>query len=416
MNGRRGFFELLVLGGCAFILSKAMLSFLLPPVETPTEGNPEWRFILSLSYLGVVLVLLPRYRESISVLRDNWCLVALLLLALLSSYWAEMPDLALRKSIGLFGTTMLGIALAVRLSFKDQLRVLSLLFRIIAVLSVACIVFLPSYGVSDDGQWMGVFEHKNALGSIMGLSLLVEWLLPAVSGISKTLRFCAFLLSAVLLFYADSVTPVIALVGALVLIEIYKFAVLSLRISLPAIFVGMSVIVVGGIATMVANGDAVMKAVGRSANLTGRTAIWSLVASFIPSRPILGYGYAGFWLGASPESTAVNRFMGSLVMYSHNGYLETLLTLGAAGLLLTLIFLGTGLKRAVCFSEYPQNGVELWPLAFLFYFILHNIGESTILIQDLEWAVCVSCVAGTDPKLLSFHAQQEEFPLVSIEA
>lgn len=416
MNGRRGFFELFALGGCAFILSKAMLSFLLPPVETPTEGNPEWRLILSISYLGVVVVLLPKYHETISVLRDNWSLVALLLLALFSSYWAEMPDLVLRKSIGLFGTTMLGIALAVRFSFEDQLRILGWLFRIIAVLSLACIIFLPSYGVSDDGQWMGVFEHKNALGSIMGLSMLVEWVLPAVRGISKILRFSAFLLSAVLLLCADSITPVIALIGALVLIEMHKFAALRLRISLSAIFAGMSFIVVAGIATMLANGDAVMRAVGRSANLTGRTAIWSLVASFIPARPILGYGYAGFWLGASPESTAVNRFMGSLVMYSHNGYLETLLTLGAIGLLLTLIFLGTGLKRAVRFSEQSQNGAELWPLAFIFYFIVHNLGESTILIQDLEWAVCVACVAGTDPKLLSFHAQQEEFPLVSIEA
>ena len=423
MNGTRRPFELIVLGGGAFILSKALVSLLLPPYmreaarlgEPLTGGSPEMRLILAASYLGIVIVLVPWYRETICVLRRNWSLVAIILFALVSSLWAAMPDLVLRKSIGLFGATLLGIALAVRFSFQEQLRILSWLFRIIAILSLACIVLLPSYGISNEGEWQGIFEYKNAMGSVMGLSVLVEWQLPAKSRISKILKAFALLLSAVLLLFSDSVTPTVVLIVALPLIEIYKFAALRLRIPLYAICLAISIVVTAGVALLAANSDSVLGALGRSSNLTGRTEIWSLVLAFIAERPIAGYGYSGFWLGASPESIALNRAVGGLVMYSHNGYLEMLLTLGAIGLLLTLAVLGIGIKRALSFSEGDQGGAELWPLAFLLYFILHNLGECSILGQDIEWAICVSCIAGTDP-MLSFDVQQEdELPLVPME-
>jgi exopolysaccharide production protein ExoQ len=413
MNGTRRYFELIVMGGCAFILSKALLSFVLAPSETPTEGNPEWRLILTISYFGVAMVLIPWYRETLFVLRRNWSLVVLVLFALLSSLWADMPDLVFRKAIGVFGTTLLGIALAVRFSFQDQLRILSWLFRIIAALSLVCILLLPSYGISKEGEWQGIFEYKNALGSMMALSILVEWLRPAGGRISKTLKILALLLSAVLLRFSDSITPALAIIAALLLIEIYKFAALRHRIPLYAFSLAIAIVVAAGVMVLTANSDSVAGAVGRSSNLTGRTEIWSAVVSVIPKRPILGYGYSGFWLGASPESIAISQVMRGWVMYSHNGYLEMQLNLGVVGSLLTFAFLGIALKRALSFSKQRQDGIGIWPLAFLFYFILHNLGECTILIQDIEWAVCVSCIAGTDPMLLPSNVQEEDesFPI-----
>jgi exopolysaccharide production protein ExoQ len=415
MNGTRKYLDLIVMGGCAFILSKALLSFVLAPSETPTEGNPEWRLILTVSYFAVAMVLIPWYGETFFVLRRNWSLVFLVLFALLSCLWADMPDLVFRKAIGVFGTTLLGIALAVRFSFQDQLRILSWLFRIIAVLSMACIVLLPSYGISKEGEWQGIFEYKNALGSMMALSILVEWQRPTGSRISKVLKIFALLLSAVLLRFSDSITPTLAVIGALLLIEIYKFAALRLRIPLYAFSLAIAIVVAAGVMVLNANSDSVAGAVGRSANLTGRTEIWSAVVSIIPKRPILGYGYSGFWLGASPESIAINQVMRGWVMYSHNGYLEMQLNLGVVGSLLTFAILGIALKRALSFSEQRQDGTGVWPLAFLFYFILHNLGECTILIQDIEWAVCVSCIAGTDPMLLSSNVQEDESPLILME-
>ena len=174
MNGARRLFELLMLGGCALILSGGLLALVLDRDNMGFDGNPQWQLVLGISYLGVAVVLLPWYREALFVLRRNWSFVLLLVFAVMSSLWAAMPDLVLRKTVGLFGTTLFGIALAVRVSFKAQLRMLSWLFRVLALLSLASVVLFPRYGISTEGEWMGVFGYKNALGTAMGLALLVE--------------------------------------------------------------------------------------------------------------------------------------------------------------------------------------------------------------------------------------------------
>lgn len=412
MNGTRRLFELIVLGGTALILSGGLLSLVLG--ETADDGNPAWRSVLTISYLAVALVLLPWYRETLFVLRNNWSLVLLLVLAVLSSLWAAAPELVLRKSIGLFGTTLFGIALALRLSLQEQLRMLSWLFRVLAVLSLAYVVLFPSYGISSEGEWKGVFGHKNALGTAMGLALLVEWHLPVTNSISKVLKSAAMLLYVFLLLHSDSVTPGLAFLVSLIFLKSYKFAALRLRVPLYAFFVIIATLAWAGLSFVFANSGTVMGLLGRSSNLTGRKEIWGLVISFIPQRPILGYGYWGFWV--SPESFVVNRALHGPVMYSHNGYLETLLSLGAIGLLLTLTFIGTGIKRALDLSRQRQFGTELWPLAFVLYFVLHNLGEVTILQQQLEWAMCVSCIAGSDLQLLAYCAEEEaELPLIPLE-
>lgn len=407
MNGRPGFLELLAFGSCGFILSTAVLSLVRGPGVPPTEGDPVWRLILSVSYLTIVLVLLPYYRDALFVLRRNWFLIVLLLLAFVSSFWSEMPALTLRRSIAVSGATLFGLALALRLSLEDQLRLLSWLFRVIAVLSLACIFLFPSYGVSEPPgyEWRGVFDYKNVLGSVMALSILVEWQLPVHGRFSRALKYCALLLFAVLLFFSGSITPALALAGSFLLIEIYKAAT-RLRLPLYAIILAAALIVSCAVMIFVANGEAITGAFGRSSDLTGRTEIWTWVISRIAERPILGYGYAGFWIGVSAASAAVDRAMGATIMYSHNGYLEIFLTLGAVGFVFVLAFLATGLRRAYE-SEHEQSRVGLWPLAFLLFFLLHNFGECTILLQDLQWSICVATVASTDLALFAPEAEPE---------
>ena len=415
MNGRRRFLELLVFGVCAFILSKALLSLILTPGDTPAEGgagNPVWKLILAVSYLSVAMILVPYYEETLFVVRRNWSLVGLVLLALVSCLWAETPALVLQRSIAVFGTTLFGIALAVRLSLEDQLRLVSWVLRIIAVLSLACVLFFPSYGVSDwvkhEGEWQGIFDYKNAFGSIMALSVLVEWQLPTHTRSSKVVNRLALLISAVLLVFSSSITALVALIGSFLFIQLYKLAAQRLRIPLYAIVLATLLIIASGVTVLLVNSEKVASILGRTSDLTGRTEIWSQVMSYIPERPVLGYGYSGFWFGASSESFAVDRAMGTRIMYSHNGYLEILLYLGAVGFLLTLAFIWTGMNRAYYCSERDRSSLSLWPLALLFFFLLHNVGEVSILSQDLEWAVCVGIVVGTDPALFAPAVEQEE--------
>jgi O-antigen ligase len=388
----------------------------LEPGTPSAEGNPVWKLILIICYLSVAVILVPYYRETLLVIRRNGFLVALLLLAFVSCSWATVPALVLQRSIAVLGTTLLGIAFAVRLSVEDQLRLLSRLFRMIAVLSMACVLLLPSYGISvgadDHGEWRGIFIHKNGLGVAMALSVLVEWQLPADTRFSKVVKRLALLLSAVLLYFSGSATSMFALIGSVLFIEIYRVATQRLRIPSYAIVLAILLIIVSGVTLFLVNPDGVTRALGRSPDLTGRTEIWRYVISYISRQPVLGYGYSGFWLGATHESSEIERALNEPILYSHNGYLEILVSLGAVGFLLAFGFLATGIKRAFFWSKRSRSSIDLWPLAFLFFFSLYNLTECTILLQDLEWAVCVATVVGTDGALFAPDVEEEQELLI----
>jgi exopolysaccharide production protein ExoQ len=410
MNGHRRIFELLALGICAFVLTKALLSQVLDPGDNPTEGSATYQLVLSLCYLSVAWILAPYYRETLYLLRRNWFLTALVLLALVSVSWSAIPALTLRRAIAVIGTTLFGIAMAVRFSPEEQLRLLSWLCRIIAVLSLACVIFLPSYGVSatPEHQWQGIFVYKSALGFVMALSVLVEWQLPTSTSFSKTLNRLALLLSAVLLYFAGSVTPTVALLGSFFLVEIYKIAIQRLRMSQAITLLGMLLLLSAGLAMFLGNTDRITNALGRSSNLTGRTEIWSGVAPDVLERPLLGYGYSGFVPEVSAGLAGVDRAVGGAILYSHNGYLETLLNLGVVGLALTLVGLAAGVRRALYWSNYDRSSMSFWPLAFLLFFLLQNFAECTILVQGPEWGICVAVVASTDPALFATEEGEDE--------
>ena len=142
-----------------------------------------------------------------------------------------------------------------------------------------------------------------------------------------------------------------------------------------------------------------MALVGRSSDLTGRTELWAWVVQMILKHPLLGYGFSGFWEGASPESEMVHSHVGWTARYSHNGYLEVALSLGLLGLVLLFMFMVKGIRRAVIAAEHKKSIQDLWPLAFLVFVLVRNMGECTMMWQnDLEWAICIATIVAADPR------------------
>ncbi len=160
MKAIRNFFVLLALGSCAFVLSKGIVDMFLRG-DDPIAGNPVTRFIFAASYLCVALTLLGYGRQTLFMLHRNWSLVVLVVMAFVSCVWAEMPGLVLQRCIAVLGTSLLGIAIAVRLSLKEQLRLLNWVFRIMAFLSLVCILFFPQLR-----DWPFAREHGRVAGNI----------------------------------------------------------------------------------------------------------------------------------------------------------------------------------------------------------------------------------------------------------
>jgi O-antigen ligase len=209
-------------------------------------------------------------------------------------------------------------------------------------------------------------------------------------------------LSVLLLALSNSITAAVAILLALVILYAFRVFHAQYKVPLPA-FVTGSLIVAG---LLLAYRTAITSALGRSSDITGRTELWQWVVTMILRHPWLGYGFSGFWRGGSFEYAYVERVIGWSPVYSHDGYLEILLSLGAVGFLLFVWLIGTGLTRAVKHARRGRSIYDLWPLAFLIYFLIHNLGESTILWQNcLEWALCIAAIVASDPRL---HGSTEE--------
>jgi exopolysaccharide production protein ExoQ len=144
----------------AFVFSGALLPLLLGTGEQNyTAGNRPFQLVLAVVYFAVIALAVAQWGQTRWGADRTLLLFALLLLACLSSLWAEMPGLVLRRSIALVGTSMFGVVLGTRLDFSGQLKLLRGIFRLIAALSLICIVFLPKYGIAigaHEGAWQRI--------------------------------------------------------------------------------------------------------------------------------------------------------------------------------------------------------------------------------------------------------------------
>jgi exopolysaccharide production protein ExoQ len=399
--------ENMIFLGAAFLLSNAPMRMLSSGADS-LEGDWHAQAVLGLCYSSLLVIAFLRFRWTFRVMRLNPAILALLILAFLSPFWAETPDLVARRTIAVAGTTLFGIVLATRLTFEEQLRLLRWACRIAAVLSLLVLIVAPSLAFSpqlEGTSLRGIFNHKNHLGATMALGFLMERYVPEARGRAKLLRSLSLGLYFVLLLLSRSMTSVVAL--ALALVTVYAFRVLHARCRLPLPVLFTLLLFGGGI--ILAIEDSVTQLLGRSSDLTGRTELWSFTLDMIAKHPLLGFGFSGFWMGASDESLSVQTQIGWTPIYSHNGYLEILISLGLVGLLLCLVIVGTGIKRVLGRPQIDESINNMWPLAFFTFFLIHNIAECTIFLQNcLEWSLCVAVVVGSDSRLLNALAAAAE--------
>ena len=337
--------------------------------------------------------------------------------ACLSCLWAETPDLVVRRAISLVGTSLFGVLLAVSLTFAQQLKLLRVVFRLAAALSLAVLIIAPSHGMAADfgsGAARGIFTHKNLFGAAMALGFLVEWYLPDENSLARAFKVASLCLYPVLLVLSHSATSIVTVASTFFILWIFETLHNKYRLPLSALFLFVAGLVVCALIFGIDAGS-FTGIVGRSSDLTGRTELWKAVGGMILTHPMLGFGFSGFWGGASSESISVENYIGWSPTYSHNGYLEIMLNLGLVGTFLFLMFLRGGVIRALRQAEAKVSKEDLWPLAFFVFFMLHNLAECSIVWQNcLEWSLCVATALGSHVELQAMLRGRDEDPESSL--
>jgi exopolysaccharide production protein ExoQ len=372
-------------------------------VESKSAADTLFGRVEVIAIFSVVLVLAAtRSKDIIAACRENPATAALPVFALCSAAWSQFPAQTLHFAPFLLGTTLFAFYLAKRFRPDQQ----SSLFEVFGWVSILFTCFLsiamPKYGIDHtEGitAWQGLYGHKNSC-ALTTVFLLMPVLLRKSRGtLDNVNRFAYVALSLLIIVMSQSRTGWLVAICLLAFVPTYilitKFRARDrapLILGVAAVSIVLGTLVIAFLPT-------ILSALGKDPTLTGRTQIWKAVSISIAKRPVLGYGYEGFWHGIEGESANVAMAAGWVVPHAHNGLLEALVNLGIIGLGLVLIVLFQAFRNAlICLRSSKSPSCVGWYLSFVVLIVLSNIGENTILLPiSLQWAMYIlACIGLTD--------------------
>jgi exopolysaccharide production protein ExoQ len=358
------------------------------PLGIQNVEGPFW----FAGYLAVVAVVLSDNGGFLRLVRKYSIFLMWPMLACLSTIWSLTPRFSIYHGIQLFMTIMVGFLLCYQASLQ---RILQLLFTALLVCAALSVVFAVA---QSQGEWRGVFPHKNVLGHMMCLLLITGFCL-FLSGWRPVVSAGAMFLALVLLFLSRSGTSVVALAVALCVLP---FVVAMRRGSVWfATFLGLSAM---GIATFLLVIEVmginlvqvVLDALGKDETLTGRTILWEFGMEALHNRPWLGHGYKAYW--DSPETSALllRTVIGQDLWFFHNNFLDVGVAFGYVGILLLsaglLLALYLTIKKSVTSREYAA----LWPPIYIVFVLVLSTAENPLFQNhSLHQLLFIVAVAGS---------------------
>jgi exopolysaccharide production protein ExoQ len=263
------------------------------------------------------------------------------ILAFLSMLWSQDPQLTFRKAMWLFLACAFAWLFASYYRPADQMRILLVAGIILAIASYAMAILLPKYGLDWGGEWKGVLAQKNQLGHVV-LFLFSAFVFRPIPGNQRLRTVALAILPLGLIILSQSRG---SLILAMLLIGVRFYGPLvknSRREQLPFILFATFCVLLG----FVFGQEIIFSLLGRDTTLTGRTHEWAVLSFYALRHPWLGYGYGAFWTGTGDSLYAMKQ-VGGAMRGADSGYLDTMLQLGLAGMILWPIVMLAAIKDFV---------------------------------------------------------------------
>lgn len=213
------------------------------------------------------------------------------------------------------------------------------------------------------GNWRGAFGHKNAAAAVMAMLLIVGVAVfragGRVSGLAIVALSCVFLVGSEGKSAFALSLVVFALTGAFAVVRSFAGRVLITLV--PVLLLNLFTV-----GTVMSDALAsIVAALPIDPTFTGRTDIWRFSIETIAARPIAGYGFAAFWGTQTIRDVSDDgATWAGYASHSHNGYIDTTLTLGVVGLVLLLIVFVRGPLRN--YQSIDARSGESDPFATMF--------------------------------------------------
>lgn len=330
-----------------------------------------------------VYTLLPSMRFA---LNKSTSLLLFGFFMLSSTLWSVDQASTLKQSVEMIGTMIVGLYLVLRFEVSQLLNMLAVVFAVIATASLGLVIIAPARGrmFYGGGPWSGIYQEKNLLGAAMALGIFSLFiLLLSKSKWEKIPVLGVLTLCAILLIGSNSITSsldcivVIFISSGLLIIRSPKYGLVARIIFAFLVPLCALLLATGGI-----NSSTFFGTVGRSEDLTGRTDFWPALSLAIGDRPILGYGYDAFFTSPIAKEYLADFLAGSggwTPYHAHDSALQLLLNGGVVGLVLCIVILSIGIKRAILFFKVEKSPIAIWPLSIFVYLLVGSYSESYLV-------------------------------------
>jgi O-antigen ligase len=359
-------------------------------MEGAVHGNPVDQVIGSTIYVISILLLLRKHQVVQAALASP-LLGAFIILATASALWSVVPEITLRRAVGLLGTASFGAYLACRFAPRDVLRMIAAAFAIVTGLSILVIIFVPSFGLAEGGETAGVYGHKNELGRAMVFAVLATsalsldpevrrpiWAIPALAA-----AFTLLLLSRSAQAYVG-LAAAVAFVTPLLMVCARLFRKVQFRMAI--MLLSMTALVAFIVSTLA---EELLDLLGRDETLTDRTVIWEIIAELAREQPWLGRGYGGFWF-SDVYLWFADRW--GAIDHAHNGYMDLWLELGYVGVAAFVILLLAASKTAWnAYLMHPTVAHGFFATFIAIAALINCVGRLVPAHNSIYWVVLCYC-------------------------
>jgi exopolysaccharide production protein ExoQ len=393
-----------------------------PAKNSRSSDSPLDQFVGAVLIASGIIVIAWRNRECRMLLKRGWPILVYFSYCLLSAFWSDFPGQGSKRWIRAVGDLVMVMVVATDPQPTAALK--RFFSRVGFLLLPASILMLKYYpdlshgydqwglqmntGVATDKNMLGVGTFVLTLGAVWQVLRLLKTKDQANRGRHLLAQGTLVCFGISLLFIAHSATSGACFTLGVIIMIATSLPMFRRRPAMVHALV-VAILLLGLLTAALGGGGAAAKAMGRKADLTGRTEVWHLLIPMEPN-PILGAGFESFWFGPRLEKIwLVDGGIFHGINEAHNGYLEVYLNLGFIGVgLIALIFL-RGYRNAVdAFRRDPTFGNL--PLAYILTAAIYSITEAGFRMQDPIWfflllsvvarsAPAVSKPSGTGPQI-----------------
>ena len=383
--------------GMATVLAGAIFFFAVSgPGSSKALGadGVERAFWAAADVLTILAMLQGRGRIGDLAL-GNPSLLAWPALAMVSSLWSLTPWSSLYQGMQLLMTLLVGYLAS---SLLDTRRLVLALVLGLALGECASLLLLALHSaaaIAEDGAWIGVYPHKNVLGSMMVLQIL-SCVVLVMDGRHRRLAALLILPAAVLLFGSRSGTSLLALALSLAVVPpalCYRRGATSFGFCIGLAILGgaalAAILIAGGNVT-----GAILGQLGKDDTLTGRTVLWQFGFDQIRATPVIGIGYKAYWDSDQTSAAYLRYVIGQDLWFFHNNFVDVGVAFGGLGLTVFCWGLMKAVARSFSIMARDPLVLQLWRPMFVIYVIVEATAECPLFqnhsLQQLLLAVATT--------------------------